>query len=39
MIYVHSNNSIEGKVCGTHYQRYVLSKVLSMVLHEVGTEQ
>ena len=24
---------------GTHYQRYLLSKVLSMVLHEVGTEQ
>ena len=23
----------------THYQRYLLSKVLSMVLHEVGTEQ
>ena len=21
----------------THYQRYLLSKVLSMVLHEVGT--
>ena len=24
---------------GTHYQRYLLSQVLSMVLYELGTEQ
>ena len=31
-----STLSREGGI-GTHYQRYLLSKVLSMGLHEVGT--
>ena len=29
----------KAKYVGAHYQRYLLSKMLSMVLHEVGTEQ
>ena len=32
-------STLTGRQTGAHYQRYLLFKVLSMVLHEVGTEQ